>query len=58
MDIISTSLLKEIEKARPKSFKINFDYADITKGSKESIAMTVSLINEDYSREYEPITKV
>ena len=57
MDIISVSLLKEIKKARPKSFKISLDYADITKGSKESVAMSVSLINEDYSREYEPITK-
>ena len=56
-DIISASLLKAIKNSSPKSFKISFDYADITKGSKESIVMSVSLVNEDYSREYEPITK-
>ncbi len=56
-DIISASLLKAIKNSSPKSFKISFDQADITKGSKESIVMSVSLVNEDYSREYEPITK-
>lgn len=57
VDVVSASLLKEIKKVNAKKFKINFDYADISKGSEESVVMSVSLVNEDYSREFEPITK-
>ena len=57
IDIISESLLKSIKKTNPKSFKLNFELADLEKGAEESIVMAVVLDHEDYFNEYEPITK-
>ena len=57
LDIISASLLETIKKSKPKNFKINFDFADLSDGSAEQIVMAVALDNENYSVEYEPISK-
>jgi hypothetical protein len=56
-NIIGASLLKTIKKVNSKNFKINFNYSDITKGNEESIVMSVSLVHEDYSREFDSITR-
>lgn len=57
VDIVSDSLLSTIKKVNPKNFNISFEFADLKKGSKESIVMAIALDNESYSVEYEPISK-
>ena len=57
IDIISASLLDSIKKTNPKSFKIDFNFADIDKGLEESVVMSVVLDHEDFFYEYEPITE-
>ena len=57
LDIISASLLKTIKRSKPKSFKIDFNFADLNKGLEESVVMAVVLDHEDYFYEYEPISK-
>ena len=54
---ISKSLLEEIKKTNPKHFNLNFDYADLDKGNSEAIVMAVTLDNEYYFSEFEPLTK-
>tara|TARA_B110000444_G_scaffold100990_1_gene95464 strand:- start:59 stop:1264 length:1206 start_codon:yes stop_codon:yes gene_type:complete len=54
---ISKSLLNEIKLTNPKYFNLNFNYADLDKGNSEAIVMAVTLDNEYYFREYEPLTK-
>ncbi len=48
IDIISASLLDSIKKTNPKSFKIDFNFADIDKGLEESVVMSVVLDHEDF----------
>lgn len=57
LDIISDSLLTSIKNLKPKNYKINFDFADLSDGSGEQIVMAIALDNESYSVEYEPISK-
>ena len=56
-NIISKSLLNEIKQANPKYFNLSFDYADLNQGNSEAIVMAVTLDNEYYFSEYEPLTK-
>ena len=56
-NVISKSLLNEIKETNPKHFNLSFDYADLDQGNSESIVMAVTLDNEYYFREYEPLTK-
>lgn len=57
MNVISKSLLEEIKTTNPKYFDLNFDLADLDKGNAKAIVMAVTLDNEYYFREYEPLTK-
>jgi hypothetical protein len=56
-NVISKSLLNEIKEINPKHFNLSFDYANLDQGNSESIVMAVTLDNEYYFREYEPLTK-
>ncbi len=57
LNSVSKSLLEEIKKIDPKHFNLNFDYADLDKGNSEAIVMAVTLDNEYYFSEFEPLTK-
>ena len=54
---VSKSLLEEIKKLDPIHFNLNFDYADLDKGNSEAIVMAVTLDNEYFFSEFEPLTK-
>ena len=54
---VSKSLLEEIKKLDPQHFNLNFDYADLDKGNSEAIVMAVTLDNEYFFSEFEPLTK-
>ena len=56
-NVISKSLLNEIKQTNPKYFNLSFDYADLNQGNSEAIVMAVTLDNEYYFSEYEPLTK-
>jgi len=57
LNVISKSLLDEIQKSSPKHFDLSFDYADLDEGNAKAIVMAVTLDNEYYFREFEPLTK-
>ena len=57
LDVVSASLLESLQKIKTPNYNIRYGLADLDKGSKESIVMSVALDSESYSIEYFPITK-
>ena len=57
LDVVSASLLDSIKKITPPNYKIKLDMADLSQGSKDAIVMSVTLDQESYSYEYDPIAK-
>jgi hypothetical protein len=57
MNVISKSLLNEINQTSPKYFNLTTEYADLDEGNAKAIVMAVTLDNEYYFREFEPLTQ-
>ena len=57
LDIVSASLLESLNKIKTPNYNIRYGLADLDKGAKESIVMSVTLDSESYSIEYFPISK-
>ena len=57
LDVVSASLLDSLKKIKTPNYKIRYGLADLDKGAKESIVMSVALDSESYSVEYFPISK-
>ena len=57
LDVVSASLLNSLKKIKTPNYKIRYGLADLDKGAKESIVMSVALDSESYSVEYFPISK-
>jgi len=57
LDVVSASLLDSLKKTKTPNYNIRYGLADLDKGEKESIVMSVALDSESYSVEYFPISK-
>ena len=57
LDVVSASLLESLKKIKTPNYSIRYGLADLDKGTKESIVMSVALDSESYSIEYFPISK-
>ena len=57
LDVVSSSLLDSLKKTKTPNYNIRYGLADLDKGEKESIVMSVALDSESYSVEYFPISK-
>ena len=57
LDVVSASLLDSLKKIKTPNYKIRYGLADLDKGARESIVMSVALDSESYSVEYFPISK-